>query len=188
MKQSKIKRVGVFCGANTGSDRSYAQAASELGQQLAANGIELVYGGTSIGLMGIVANAALAGGGRVIGVLPHSLQDREVAHTGLSELHIVKTMHERKALMTELSDGFIALPGGIGTLEEFFEVWTGAYLQHHSKPCSILNVNGFYDGLISFLDHLLATQFLKAKTRAMLLVDSDPAALIEQICNSPPRE
>jgi uncharacterized protein (TIGR00730 family) len=185
MSESSIKRLCVFCGANTGNDRRYAEAAGTLGQQLAAKGIELVYGGTSVGLMGIAADAALAVGGKVIGVLPQSLQDREVAHGGLTKLHVVKTMHERKALMTELSDGFIALPGGIGTFEELFEVWTGAYLGHHSKPCSFLNVNGFYDGLIKFLDHVLASGFMKAETRKALIVSDDPAALIDKLSNGP---
>ena len=176
-----IRRLCVFCGSSRGADPGYAEAARQLGQALAAAGIELVYGGAAVGLMGEVADAVLAAGGTVIGVMPASLSRRELAHTGLSELHIVGSMHERKAMMAELADGFIAMPGGIGTLEELFEIWTWAQLGHHAKPCSLLNVNGFYDGLISFLDSVVARGFVRPATREMLLVAETPAALLALI-------
>lgn len=152
-----------------------------MGRALAAAGIELVYGGAAVGLMREVADAALDAGGKVIGVLPRSLVDRELGHAGLTELHIVQSMHERKARMAELSDGFIAMPGGIGTFEEIFEVWTWAQLGEHAKPCSLLNVGGYYDALIVFLDSVVAHRFLKPAIRDMLLVSSDPAALLQKI-------
>lgn len=176
-----INRLCVFCGSSPGNDPAYAEAARTMGGTLAAAGIELVYGGSAIGLMGAVADAALTAGGRVIGVLPQALRDRELAHRGLSELHIVGSMHERKALMARLSDGFIAMPGGIGTFEELFEVWTWAQLGDHDKPCSLLNVGGFYDGLIAFLDSVVAKQFLKPANREMLLIADHPAALLDKL-------
>jgi uncharacterized protein (TIGR00730 family) len=176
-----IRRLCVFCGSSPGDDPGYAEAARAMGRTIAQAGIALVYGGASVGLMGEVADAALAAGGQVIGVLPRSLFDRELAHRGLTELRVVGSMHERKALMAELSDGFIAMPGGIGTFEELFEIWTWAQLGHHAKPCSLLNVNGFYDGLIGFLDSVVSHQLLKQATRDMLLVDRDPAALLDKL-------
>src|SRR5262245_13303074 len=148
-----MNRLCVFCGSSSGRDPAYRAAAVELGALLAERRIGLVYGGAASGLMGAVAEATRAAGGEVIGVIPRALVEWAVAHTGLSDLRIVSTMHERKALMAELSDGFIALPGGIGTLEEMFEVWTWAQLGSHSKPCALLNVGGFYDRLLAFLDH-----------------------------------
>jgi uncharacterized protein (TIGR00730 family) len=163
-------RVGVFVPS--------MQAAEELGSLFVESRIGLVYGGASIGLMGAVADAVLRGGGEVIGVIPQFLVDKEVAHKGLKDLRITSSMHERKALMAELSDGFIAMPGGIGTLEETFEVWTWKQLGHHSKPCALLNVEGFYDGLILFLDTVLKEGFLKDVHRNMLITENDPKTLL----------
>ena len=174
-------RLCIFSGSSPGSQPIYAETASRLGHVLADSGIGLVYGGASVGLMGAMADAAQANGGEVIGVIPRSLVEKEVAHTGLSDLRIVESMHERKALMAELSDGFIALPGGIGTLEELFEVWTWAQLGHHAKPCALLNVEGFYDGLSVFLDHIVAQAFLKPAHRGMLIVERDVDALLSSV-------
>ncbi|WP_299697368.1 TIGR00730 family Rossman fold protein [Hydrocarboniphaga sp.] len=171
----------MFCGSSRGSDPLYAETARALGQVLAEAGIAVVYGGSSVGLMGELADAALAAGGKVIGVLPQALAHREIGHAGLTELRIVQSMHERKALMAELADGFIAMPGGIGTFEEIFEVWTWAQLGHHAKPCSLLNVDGFYDGLISFLDSVVDRQFIKPVNRDMLLIARDPATLLAKL-------
>ncbi len=174
-------RLCVFCGSSAGQDPVYLETARLLGETLARNGIELVYGGASVGLMGAVADAALAHGGHVIGVMPQALVDKEIAHTGLSDLRVVGSMHERKALMAELSDGFIALPGGLGTFEELFEVWTWAQLGYHKKPCALLNVAGFYDKLADFLDDVVERGFVKPIHRAMLIVQGEPDALIEAI-------
>ncbi|PZW65914.1 hypothetical protein F471_03425 [Pseudomonas sp. URMO17WK12:I1] len=174
-------RLCIFCGSNAGSNPVYLEAATRLGKTLAEAGIGLVYGGASVGLMGAVANAALEAGGEVIGVIPRSLWEKEVAHTGLDDLRIVDSMHQRKALMAELSDGFIALPGGVGTLEELFEVWTWAQLGHHQKPCSLLNINGYYDRLSAFLDHMVDEAFVKAPHRKMLIVEQDIDALLAAI-------
>jgi uncharacterized protein (TIGR00730 family) len=172
-------RLCVFCGSSAGLDPVYLETARLLGEALAQSGIELVYGGASVGLMGAVADAVLANGGHVIGVMPQALVDKEVAHMGLSDLRVVGSMHERKALMAELSDGFIALPGGLGTFEELFEVWTWAQLGYHKKPCALLNVAGFYDKLADFLDDVVERGFVKPIHRAMLIVKDEPAALIE---------
>ncbi|MBM1173163.1 LOG family protein [Microvirga arabica] len=174
-------RLCVFCGSNAGQDPVYLDTARVLGEALAAGGIGLVYGGASVGLMGAVADAVLAKGGTVIGVMPQALVDKEIAHKGLSDLRVVGSMHERKALMAELADGFIALPGGLGTFEELFEVWTWAQLGYHRKPCALLNSGGFYDKLTDFLDDVVDRGFVKPIHRAMLLVESNPAALIEAI-------
>ncbi|TWE06712.1 hypothetical protein FB481_105198 [Pseudomonas sp. AG1028] len=174
-------RLCIFCGSNAGSNPVYLEAATRLGKTLAEAGIGLVYGGASVGLMGAVANAALEAGGEVIGVIPRSLWEKEVAHTGLDDLRIVDSMHQRKALMAELSDGFIALPGGVGTLEELFEVWTWAQLGHHQKPCALLNINGYYDRLTAFLDHMVDEAFVKAPHREMLIVEQDIDALLAAI-------
>jgi uncharacterized protein (TIGR00730 family) len=183
-----IKRLCVFCGSSIGSDPAFAEAARALGREIAGAGIGLVYGGASVGLMGEVADAALAAGGEVIGVLPRSLFERELAHKGLSELRVVGSMHERKALMAELSDGFIAMPGGIGTFEELFEIWTWAQLGHHAKPCALLNVGGFYDGLIGFLDHVVDSRLLKQAIRDMLLVEHDAAAVLARLHDYQPAQ
>lgn len=176
-----MRRVCVFCGSSAGTRPAYAEAARATGRLIAERGLGLVYGGGEVGLMGIVANAALAAGGEVIGVIPEALTRMEVGHPNLTELHVVATMHERKALMAELSDGFVALPGGIGTLEELFEVWTWGQLGIHRKPLGFLDVEGYYEPLHAFLDHSVAEGFLKDRHRAMTAVDSDPAALLDRL-------
>jgi hypothetical protein len=181
-------RLCVFCGSSAGSDPSYLVSARELGRALAEASIGLVYGGASVGLMGALADAALDAGGEVIGVIPSSLVEKEIAHGRLADLRVVKSMHERKALMAELSDAFVALPGGVGTLEELFEVWTWAQLGYHAKPCAILNVNGFYDRLLSFLDHVCAHEFMKPTHRSMLIVAREPTELLQAlVAYQPPK-
>ena len=174
-------RVCVFCGSSSGLNPAFAMAARALARELASRELEVVYGGGNVGLMGILADAALAAGGRVIGVIPHALVTRELAHQGLTALHVVDSMHERKALMASLADGFIALPGGFGTLEEFCEAVTWTQLGVHAKPCGLLNVAGFYDGLLAFLEHALAEEFLRPTHREIVVSDSDPAALIARV-------
>lgn len=164
-----MESICVFCGSSNGSDPAYAKAARHLGQAIAGNGLTLVYGGGHVGLMGVVADAALEAGGEVIGVMPKSLVDREIAHTGLTKLHVVSSMHERKALMADLSDGFIALPGGNGTLEEFFEVLTWAQLGEHDKPCGLLNAAGYYDPLLAVFDQMVLMKFLEPVHRDLIL-------------------
>jgi len=176
-----LKRLCVFCGSKTGNGSSYRTAAKFLGQALVRSSIGLVFGGGKVGLMGIVADTVLAAGGEVIGVIPQTLVDREVAHLRVNDLRIVNSMHDRKALMVELSDGFIALPGGIGTLEELFEVWTWSHLGLHNKPCGLLDVDGFYSQLSQFLDHVSREGFLQQGVRDMLLIDDDADVLIERI-------
>lgn len=173
-----MNRLCVFCGSSPGRDPAYLAVAAELGTLLAKRRIGLVYGGASIGLRGALADAAQAAGGEVIGVIPDALVEWEVAHAGLADLRIVASMHERKALMAELSDGFIALPGGIGTLEELFEVWTWAQLGSHIKPCALLNVFGFYDRLLGFLDFVVEEAFMRPIHRNMLLVGETPEGLL----------
>jgi uncharacterized protein (TIGR00730 family) len=174
-----VKRVCVFSGSSPGADPAYRAAAAELGRRLADRGIELVYGGAHVGLMGAVADAALEGGGDVIGVIPQSLADREIAHPGVSDLRVVDSMHERKAVMAELADAFVALPGGVGTLEELFEVYTWNQLGLHAKPLGLLNVRGYFDGLAGFLDHATAERFVTPQHRAMLLVSGDLGELLD---------
>jgi uncharacterized protein (TIGR00730 family) len=174
-----VKRVCVFSGSSPGADLAYRAAARDLGSRLAERGVDVVYGGASVGLMGAVADAAMEAGGHVIGVIPRSLVDREVAHPALGDLRVVETMHERKALMAELSDAFVALPGGVGTLEELFEVYTWNQLGLHAKPLGLFNVRGYFDGLVRFLDHAVAERFVTPKHRAMLLVDEDLDALVD---------
>lgn len=173
-----ITRVCVFCGSSPGATPAFGQLAAHLGQLLAAQDLALVYGGASVGLMGRLADAALAAGGEVIGVIPQSLVDMEVAHRGLADLRVVSTMHERKALMADLADAFIALPGGIGTLDELFEVLTWAQLGLHTKPAGVLDLDGYYRPLLAFLDGAVEARFLQPTHRAMLLVDDDPQRLL----------
>ena len=175
-----LKQICVFTGSRRGSAPAYADAAKALARDLAARGFGLVYGGGKVGLMNVIAEAVLELGGHVSGVIPNALVSKEVAHTGLSELRVVASMHERKALMAELADGFIALPGGIGTMEEFFEVLSWAQLGIHNKPCGLLNVAGYYDPLIKFLDGAVTQDFVKPKHRALLIVESEPAALLDR--------
>lgn len=170
----------VFTGSRFGVRAEYADAARVLGRALVERGYGLVYGGGKVGLMTVIADTVLELGGFVTGVIPSALVSREVAHRGLTELRIVESMHERKALMGELSDGFIAMPGGIGTMEEFFEVLSWAQLGIHNKPCALLNVAGYYDRLIQFVDHALDHDFVKPKHRALLVVESDPAKLLDR--------
>ncbi len=171
----------MFCGSREGNDPAYMHAARSLGTALAARNIGLVYGGASVGLMGAVADAALAAGGRVIGVIPQALVDREVAHHGLSELRVVATMHDRKATMAELSDAFVALPGGLGTFEELFEVWTWAMLGYHQKPCALLDVAGYYDKLASFLDDSVARGFVDQRYRDLLVTADSAESLLDAL-------
>jgi hypothetical protein len=171
-------RLCVFCGSKPGDNPAYAEAAAALGHMLAEQRIGLVYGGASVGLMGVIADATLQAGGDAIGVIPQSLVDKEIAHPDLTQMHIVSGMHERKALMADLSDGFIALPGGIGTLEELFEIWTWAQLGMHSKPCVLLNVVGYYNQLIGFLDQMTQAGYLKESSRSMLRIASNPVEAI----------
>ncbi|WP_068776781.1 TIGR00730 family Rossman fold protein [Paenibacillus sp. FJAT-26967] len=175
-----MKSIAVFCGSSNGASAVYKEGAAALGKELAKRGITLIYGGASVGLMGAVADAVLAEGGKVIGVIPQMLQTREIAHTNLTELIVVESMHERKAKMEQLSDGFLALPGGPGTLEEFVEIYTWAQLGLHRKPFGLLNIQDYYEPLVKFFDHMTSEQFLQEKYRSMVLVDSDPAALLDK--------
>lgn len=170
-----LKRLAVYCGSSSGSDPAFAEAAAATAQAMVGAGVDLVYGGGRLGLMGLIADAVLDGGGQVFGVIPYSLVDLEVAHTGLTELVTVETMHERKARMTDLADAFLALPGGIGTLDELFEAWSWNALGYHAQPFCLLNVNGFWDGLIEFVDHATAKGFMSEQRRKQLLVADDPA-------------
>lgn len=175
------QRICVFCGSSPGLRPCYTHAAGTLAELLVAKGISIVYGGSKVGLMGVLADTALAAGGEVIGVIPESMVAREVAHAGLSRLHVVGSMHQRKALMSELSDAFIALPGGYGTFEEFCEVLTWTQLGLQRKPCGLLNVAGYYNHLLALFDQAVGEEFLKPVHRALVLADSDPAAIIEAL-------
>jgi uncharacterized protein (TIGR00730 family) len=176
-----IRRICVFCGSSPGTHPDYARVAREVGTRLAKESIGIVYGGARTGLMGELADAALRAGGHVIGIIPEHLQAREVAHTGLSELRVVRTMHERKAAMADLADGFIALPGGIGTLEEFFEVATWSQLGIHAKPTALLNVRGYYDLVERFLAHAVEEGFLRVEHRALITIADDLSALLDAL-------
>ncbi len=176
-----MKRICVFCGASPGARVSYRQAARALAGELLARGYGLVYGGASVGLMGELATAMLEGGGEVIGVIPQSLVDREVAYQALSDLRVVRSMHERKALMAELSDGFVAMPGGFGTLEELFEILTWAQLGLHAKPCGLLDVDGFYQPLLAYLRHAHSEGFIRANHLELVLIDERPASLLDAL-------
>lgn len=176
-----FQRVCVFCGSSAGRDPRFLEVARELGVCLAGRGMALVYGGAHVGLMGAIADTMLARGAEVIGVIPRGLVDREVAHERLTELRVVNTMHERKALMADLAGAFVALPGGFGTLDEFFEILTWAQLGIHRKPCGMLNVEGFFDPLLVYLDHAVAAGFLKQAHRDLFLVDTDAGRLLERM-------
>jgi uncharacterized protein (TIGR00730 family) len=181
-----LKRVCVFCGSSFGGNPAYVNAARNLGEAIAKRNICLVYGGARVGLMGEIASTVMRAKGEAIGVIPKDLVDKEVAHGGLTELRIVGSMHERKSLMAELSDGFIALPGGFGTIEEIFEVITWAQLSFHDKPCGFLNINGYYDHLIKFLDHSVEENFIVPEHRAMILIDDDPNSLLDKFSKYEP--
>jgi uncharacterized protein (TIGR00730 family) len=176
-----LGRICVFCGSNAGADPAYRQAAQTVGRLLCRRGIELVYGGGHVGLMGVLADACLSEGGRVIGVIPQALADKEKAHGGLTELRIVRSMHERKFLMAELSDAFLALPGGYGTWEEFFEMLTWSQLAIQRKACAVLNVNGYYDPLLEMADRALSEGFIHGVHRGLLLADVDPERLLDRL-------
>jgi len=176
-----MKNIAVFCGSSFGKNDIYTEQAELLGEAIAKKGLGLIYGGAKVGLMGVIANAALDAGGKVIGVLPRFLQTKEIAHTDLTELILVDTMHDRKAKMSELCDGVIAIPGGYGTMEEFFELLTWGQLGLHKKPVAILNVNGFYDGLIALADNMVTQGFLKQFNRDMLLIDDNIEKLLNKM-------
>ena len=182
----ELRRVAVYCGSRDGGDPAFSRAAEDMGAALAARGIGVVYGGATVGLMGRVADATLGAGGEVVGVLPQALEARELAHRSLSDLHIVGSMHERKALMADLADGFIALPGGLGTLDELFEVLTWAQLGIHAKPIGLLNVGGFFDPLFTMVDQFVAQGFVDAEVRGALAVHEDPATLIDHLSAATP--
>ena len=181
-----MKSLCVYCGSSSGRIDAYATAARALARAMVERGIGLVYGGASVGIMGVVADEVLRRGGQAVGVIPESLMCKELAHANLTELHVTPSMHARKTLMAELADGFVALPGGIGTFEEIFEVWTWAQLGFHGKPCGLLNVAGYYDGLTVFRDHAASEQFVRADQRRMLVVETDPAALLDRFASYTP--
>jgi uncharacterized protein (TIGR00730 family) len=176
----KIKSICVYCGSSPGRLEAYAEGARSLAAALVERKLRLVYGGAKVGIMGVLADTVLELGGEAVGVIPEALLKKEIAHKGLTELHVTGSMHERKTLMAELSDGFIALPGGIGTLEELFEIWTWAQLGFHRKPCGLVNVAGYFDGLITFMDHAVAERYVKSAQRSMLMVETAPAALLDR--------
>ncbi len=176
-----MERICVFCGASPGARPAYREAAEGLAGLLAGEGVGVVYGGGGVGLMGALADAVLAAGGEITGVIPRSLLEREIAHRDVSDMRVVESMHERKALMAELADAFVALPGGIGTLEELFEVYTWAQLGLHRKPCGLVNVEGYYDGVAAFLDQAVEERFVREETRDLLMVEREPAALLDRL-------
>ena len=183
-----MKRICVFCGASTGNNPIYQEAAVAMGKALAENGIDLVYGGGNKGLMGLIADATIDNGGRAFGVIPKALVDKEEAHERLSEQFVVNTMHERKMMMATLSDGFIAMPGGYGTLEEFIEIITWAKLGFHQKPCALLNINTFYDGLLNYFDHLMSEGFVKEQMRGLVLTATTPERVLQEMREFVPLE
>lgn len=181
-----MNRICIFCGSFSGVRREYAEAAARTAAALVNRGLTLVYGGGRVGLMGIVADEVLRLGGHAIGVIPQALREREVGHRGLSELHVVDTMHQRKAKMADLSDGFIALPGGLGTIEEIFEIWTWAQLGMHQKPCGFLDVSGYYAPLAEFLDHAMREGFVRPQMRAAAMFETDIDALLDRFASYAP--
>jgi uncharacterized protein (TIGR00730 family) len=180
-----VRAVAVFCGSSLGSDAAYGDAAAQVGRTLAERDVTVVYGGGRVGLMGVVADAALAAGGRVVGVIPQSLHARELAHTGVTELHVVETMHERKLRMSELADAFLALPGGAGTLEEIAEQWTWAQLTIHAKRCGFLDVNGFWSPIRLMLDRMVAEGFVRPEQQDIVTVDDDLGRLLARLADPP---
>jgi uncharacterized protein (TIGR00730 family) len=178
---TSVSSVAVFCGSNTGVDPAYKDAAVSLGHLLAARGLDLVYGGGDVGLMGVLADATLAAGGSVHGVITRALEEREVAHRGLTSLEVVESMHERKAAMADRADAFIMLPGGFGTLDEFFEVVTWTQLGIHQKPCGLLNVSGYFDSLVGFVEDASSQRFIQENYRELVLIDADASTLIEKL-------
>ncbi|WP_397536524.1 TIGR00730 family Rossman fold protein [Rummeliibacillus pycnus] len=181
-----MKKLAVFCGSSNGASDAYIEGAKKLGKEIAKRNIALVYGGANVGVMGAVANSVLEEGGYVIGVMPSFLEKREISHKNLSELIVVDSMHERKAKMADLADGFVALPGGPGTLEEFFEVFTWAQLGLHRKPCGLLNINHYYDPLITLFNHMADEKFLHEQYRSMALVNEEPKELLDQLSTYEP--
>jgi uncharacterized protein (TIGR00730 family) len=177
----RIQRLCVFCGSSSGAHPIYAEAAAELGRELVKSGVALVFGGGRVGLMGVVADSVLAAGGQAIGVMPRALVEKEIAHTSLTELHVVESMHQRKAKMADLADAFLLLPGGYGSWEEFLEVVTWLQLGIHRKPCALLNVAGYYDALLSLASHALAEGFLRPAHKEMLIVEENPARLLVRL-------
>jgi uncharacterized protein (TIGR00730 family) len=182
-----MKAICVYCGSSVGASPVYAEAAKALAKAMVDDNIALVYGGGNVGLMGVIADEVMRLGGEATGVIPKALMDKEVGHIGLTRLHIVKDMHERKAMMADLSNGFIAMPGGIGTLEELFEVFTWSQLGLHDKPIGLLNVSGYYDGLIGFLEHVVAERFLRQEQASLLMHDAAPVKLVESLKSFVPK-
>jgi uncharacterized protein (TIGR00730 family) len=181
MTERILQNICVFCGSSTGVNPAYRHAAAGLGQAIASSGRRLIYGGGNVGLMGVLADAALEQGGEVVGVIPRHLVDLEVAHQSLTELRVVDSMHQRKQLMADLADGFVILPGGLGTLEEFFEVWTWGQLGLHRKPYGLLNVASYFDSLLAFLDHSVSERFVRSDHRRLLLMAEDPMELLHRL-------
>ncbi len=181
-----LKTLGVFCASSPGGDARYVEVTRAFGTLVAGSGRRIVYGGGNTGLMGVLADAAMAAGGEVIGLMPKHLVDREVAHHGLTRLEVVSSMHERKARLADLADAFVALPGGLGTLEEFTEIWTWGQLGLHAKPYGLLNIAGYYDPLLAFLDHAVSERFVHPEHRAMVRVAGEPAALLAAMESAPP--
>jgi uncharacterized protein (TIGR00730 family) len=179
-------RLTVFCGSSTGRSPAYAEAARSLGREMVKRGVGLVYGGAGVGLMGVLADTVLEGGGEVIGVIPRHLVAREIAHADVTDLRVVETMHERKALMAELGDAFVALPGGVGTLDELFEAWTWAQLGLHVKPCAVLNVDGYFDSLLQMIDHTVREGFMRPEYGRTLIAEREPGALLDRLATYRP--
>jgi uncharacterized protein (TIGR00730 family) len=177
----QVQRACIFCGSSPGARPAYTEAAEDLGMLLVQNGITLVFGGATVGLMGRLADTVVSEGGEAIGVIPQALVDREIAHLGLTDLHVVDTMHERKQRMADLSDAFVALPGGLGTLDELFEIYTWGQLGMHRKPIGLMNVEGYFDGLVGFLEHAVAERFVRVDHRDMLIIEEEPTPMLERL-------
>jgi len=177
----QVQRACIFCGSSPGARPAYTEAAEDLGMLLVQNGITLVFGGATVGLMGRIADTVVSEGGEAIGVIPQALVDREIAHLGLTDLHVVDTMHERKQRMADLSDAFVALPGGLGTLDELFEIYTWGQLGMHRKPIGLMNVEGYFDGLVGFLEHAVAERFVREDHRDMLIIEEEPTPMLERL-------